>query len=79
MTSPVLAWGFLGPGGPFKQLCLYFKVGDLLGSFWDFFGFYCSLLDFLRVLFEISEVCLEGVGDICSLEYLGGQQKLGRC
>ena len=25
-TSPVLAWGFLGPDSPLKEMCFYFKV-----------------------------------------------------
>lgn len=37
-TSPVLAWGFLGPDSPLKEMCLYFK--DLvLGFISDIFSF----------------------------------------
>lgn len=37
-TSPVLAWGFLGPDSPLKEMCLYFK-DIVLGFISDIFSF----------------------------------------
>lgn len=37
-TSPVLAWGFLGPDGPLKDMCNFFK-NQILGFMWDVFSF----------------------------------------
>ena len=28
-VSPMLAWGFLGPEGPLKDMCYFFKVSDI--------------------------------------------------
>ncbi|CAG5116612.1 unnamed protein product [Candidula unifasciata] len=37
-TSPLLAWGFLGPNTELKELCLFFK-GLVLGFIQDIFSF----------------------------------------
>jgi len=33
-VSPMLAWGFLGPEGPLKDMCYFFKVRIDFDSCW---------------------------------------------
>ncbi|CAG2192117.1 Mitoguardin 2,Mitoguardin,Mitoguardin 1 [Mytilus edulis] len=57
-TSPVLAWGFLGPDSPLKEICLYFK-DIVLGFICDIFSFeksrYTTLDDLSEDIFRLGK------------------------
>lgn len=61
-TSPVLAWGFLGPESPLKDICLYFKE-LVLGFICDVFSFekcrYTTLDDLAEDIVKLSKVRCE--------------------